>query len=376
MRNVPSGQRRSVPARTLVAAVAGGAALLAIAAPAAAAPARFLPLPVAAIPFTTATVSDPSGGSVTVSWTAPNIGSVRVYEGTAPLRADRYVGGGHGTGNLTVHVPAGTREFFRLVPDRGAALTVGQRGLGLASDPNLRDVGGYRTTSGQWVRADTLYRSAALSLTPADLKVVNGLGIHEDADLRTPGEIATTPDVIPAGARYHNFNVVGTASIPTSSFPTEAAAVQTMTDGERQMVLSDPAHQALHDLFTTLAYTPGASLVHCSAGKDRTGWSTAVLLTLLGVPSDVVMRDYLLSNTYYFDSPSVQNTLAGLPPATAAIYTHLLDVEPAYLQAGLDQVKASYGSMTNYALRGLKLSPVTLALLKAKLLVGAPTGRA
>jgi hypothetical protein len=123
---------------------------------------------------------------------------------------------------------------------------------------------------------------------------------------------------------------------------------------------------ALHDLFTTLAFTPGASLYHCSAGKDRTGWASAVLLTLLGVSSDVVMQDYLLSNTYYFNSPSVQNTLAALPPATTAIYTHLLDVEPAYLQAGLDQVKATYGSMTNYALRGLKLSPVTLALLRAK----------
>jgi protein-tyrosine phosphatase len=275
-----------------------------------------------------------------------------------------------------IHVPAGAREFFRLVPNRGASLTVGQRSLGLASDPNLRDVGGYRTTSGQWVREDLLYRSAALSLTPADLKLVNGLDIREDADLRTPGENATTPDVIPAGARYDNFNVLGTASTPTPSLPTEAAAVQTMIDGEQQMVLSDAAHQALRDLFTTLAYTPGASLYHCSAGKDRTGWATAVLLTLLGVPSDVIMQDYLLSNTYYFNSPSVQNTLAGLPPATAAIYTHLLDVEPAYLQAGLDQVKATYGSMANYALRGLKLSPATLALLKAKLLVGAPTGRA
>jgi protein-tyrosine phosphatase len=44
-----------------------------------------------------------------------------------------------------------------------------------------------------------------------------------------------------------------------------------------------------------------------------------VLLTLLGVPSDVVMKDYLLSNTYYFNSPSVQNTLAALPPATAVM---------------------------------------------------------
>ncbi|NMO55425.1 tyrosine-protein phosphatase [Actinoplanes sp. TBRC 11911] len=366
----PAGRRRLSAARALITAVAGGAAVVAIATPAAAAPARLVPL--AAIPFTTAAVTDPAGGSVTVSWTAPAVRSVRVYEGATPVRTDRYVGGGHGTGKLTVRVPAGAHEYFRLVPDRGASLTVSQRGFGLASDPNLRDVGGYRTTSGQWVRENVLYRSGALSLTPADLKVVNGLGIRAVADLRTPGEIATTPDVVPAGARYHNFNMTGEASTGSPSIPTEAAAVQLLVDGERQMVLSDASKQALHDLFTTLAYSPGAGLFNCSAGKDRTGWSTAVLLTLLGVPSDVVMKDYLLSNTYYFNSPGVQQTLASLPPATAAIYTHLLDVEPQYLQAGLDQVKATYGSMTGYALRGLKLSPLTLALLKAKLLTGTP----
>ncbi|GAA5179454.1 tyrosine-protein phosphatase [Rugosimonospora acidiphila] len=350
--------------------------MLAIATPAAAAPARSLPLPAAVIPFTSATVTDPAGGTVTVSWSAPQARSVRVYDGTDPAHATHYVGASRGTGKLTVHVPAATREYFRLVPDRGAPLTIGQRSLGLASDPNLRDVGGYRTTSGQWVRDGVLYRSAALSLTPADLKVVNALGLREDADLRTPDEATATPDIVPARAHYDDFNVLGAQGTPAAPITSEADAQQLLIDGERQMVLSDSAQQAYHDLFTTLAHTPGASLYHCSAGKDRTGWATAVLLTLLGVPSDVVMHDYLLSNQYYFDSPSVQSTLAAMPPATAAIYKHVLDVEPAYLQAGLDQVKASYGSMTNYALRGLRLSPATLALLRAKLLTGAPTGRA
>ena len=69
-----------------------------------------------------------------------------------------------------------------------------------------------------------------------------------------------------------------------------------------------------------------------------------MLLTLLGVPEKQVKADYLLSSDYYFESPAVQAQLAAMPAAQAAIYRHLMDVEPAYLQAGFDQVEASYGS--------------------------------
>jgi protein-tyrosine phosphatase len=95
-----------------------------------------------------------------------------------------------------------------------------------------------------------------------------------------------------------------------------------------------------------------------------------VLLTLLGVPQDTFTEDYLLSNTYYFDSPAVQAMLKAMPSAEAAIYTPLLEVQASHLQAGFDQVAASYGSIYDYAVHGLGLSPQTIARLRAKLLVG------
>jgi protein-tyrosine phosphatase len=67
----------------------------------------------------------------------------------------------------------------------------------------------------------------------------------------------------------------------------------------------------------------------------------------------------------------VQAMLSALPAAKSAIYGRMLDVEPAYLQAGLDQVAASYGSMDHYVHQGLGLSDATIANLKHRLLTGA-----
>ncbi|HTJ71176.1 MAG TPA: tyrosine-protein phosphatase [Actinospica sp.] len=78
-------------------------------------------------------------------------------------------------------------------------------------------------------------------------------------------------------------------------------------------------------------------------------------------------RDYLLGNTYYFDSAAVQAELKAMPAAEAGIYTPMPEVEASYLQAGSDQVKAGYGSMYAYAVKGLGLSPRTIAELRAKL---------
>jgi protein-tyrosine phosphatase len=143
-----------------------------------------------------------------------------------------------------------------------------------------------------------------------------------------------------------------------------------MQEIEQDFVTNATARAAFGALLTGIADSNGATRYHCTAGKDRTGWATAVLLTLLGVSQDTVTQDYLLSNTYYFDSPAVQGMLKAMPAAEAAIYAPLLEVQASYLQAGFDQVAASYGSMYDYAVHGLGLSPETIDKLRAELLVG------
>ena len=261
--------------------------------------------------------------------------------------------------------------FAQPASAHGDAVALTERALGLASNPNLRDIGGHRTTDGQSVRMGVVYRSQALTLTAADLAVVNALGITGAYDLRTPAEIAATPSAVLAGATYLSLNVLGKDSPAIPSVASAAQARECMEDMGREYVISAPARAAFGTLLTDIADSPGAQLYHCSAGKDRTGWATAVILTLLGVPAETVMSDYLLSNTHYYDSPAVQAMLSALPADKSAIYGHMLDVKPAYLQAGLDQVATSYGSMYDYVHQGLGLSDATIATLRHRLLAGA-----
>ena len=359
----------AVAAAAALVAAGAGTAVAATPGPNAAHPAAVGASAFSRVPFTSATVTaNASAGTLTVAWNAPRTLGVLVFAGSGKTSQPHYLGLGRGEDSITVSAAYG--DWIKLVPTGGEPLVLTVRDLGLASDPNLRDVGGYRTTDGQWVRMGAVYRSAALSLSAPDLATVDGLGITADYDLRTPAEIAATPDDALPGATYTNINILGDSSASISGVTTAAQATAAMQEGEREFVTGTVEKQGFAELLTGIANADGPVLYHCSAGKDRTGWASAVLLTLLGVPEQTVMQDYLLSNTYYFDSPAVQAMLKAMPAAEAAVYTPFMEVQASYLQAGFAQVKASYGSMYDYAVKGLGLSPQTIAKLRAKLLVG------
>ncbi|WP_240799251.1 tyrosine-protein phosphatase [Streptomyces sp. A0958] len=108
------------------------------------------------------------------------------------------------------------------------------------------------------------------------------------------------------------------------------------------------ADYAFRDLVTAVTTnTSGATVFHCSAGKDRTGWGTAVLLTLLGVPRETVEADFLASNQY-----------TGNPRA----------VELSWLRAAFAEVDHIYGDFDTYVREGLKLDAATVTTLRAKML--------
>jgi protein-tyrosine phosphatase len=324
------------------------------------------------IPFTSATLTPKAGGGYVLAYNAPGVKSVTVMAGTTAATTTTKVASGIGHATISLRLSAdGSRPWVRLVPSTGASLQITVRDLGLASDPNFRDAGGYRTTTGQWVRMGLIYRSAALTLSPADLATVEHLGIRYDYDLRTPQEETADPDVVPSHAIRVPLSVLGPTE-PSLNAATQPAAITLIESIEREFITLPSAKSAYHALFTDLADHDGTSVYHCSAGKDRTGWASAVLLTILGVPQKTVMADYLLSNRYYLDSPAVQQELAAMPTAQAAVYRLLLQVAPDYLEAGFAQVKASYGSMDRYLSKGLHLSAETIARLRTKLLVGRP----
>ncbi|MFC3740071.1 tyrosine-protein phosphatase [Paractinoplanes deccanensis] len=350
-------------------AVGGGLATSAAPAQASAAPAR---AGGHRIPFTAAKVSQNADGSFTIGWTAPGVRRVAVYAGKDQHRISRRraVAHGGGAGTVTVRgLGAADRWWFEIVPERGQSLTLADRSLHLAAAPNFRDGGGYRTAGGQWVRMGVFYRSNSLAtLTDADVAKLKRLGIRTDIDFRTDAEVAAGPDRIPAGTKYVFANVAGTSDTGLGgySLETEAGGVALMVAGEKSMVSADSARKAYHTFLTTVADPRAAGvLYHCTAGKDRTGWASAALLTALGVPRATVFEDYLLSNSCLAASNAA--ALAAVPASIRAGYKAVLDVRAEYLQSGFDEVAAKFGTFDGYLREGLGISARSL---RARLLVG------
>lgn len=256
----------------------------------------------------------------------------------------------------------------------------------LTSADNFRDVAGISalyggtgfandTAFGGVMRTGVFYRSTNLNgLNPTDLETISNLGITRVIDLRTPSEVAANPDITPIGAVevYHN---IYTTYYPITPPVTSIAAVETYTHQAYQGFVTDPAQRAvLKDILLDLASTQGAELYHCSAGKDRTGWVSMMLESIAGVSPSKIMQDYLATNLY--TASTINATLAQVyadagggaaGDAAVAILRPLLSVQPDFLQAGLDQVIATYGSMYNYLTQGLGLTQADLYVLRAKM---------
>jgi protein-tyrosine phosphatase len=186
------------------------------------------------------------------------------------------------------------------------------KSLGIASVPNLRDLGGYPTRDGRTVATGLAYRSDQLSgIMPEDMAKLAALNVKVDYDLRTAAERDKRPDELPPVLKYVWLNVL--ADAPQASpaqleqllrDPPQANEVlgngqieAAFIEAYREFVSLPSARTEFGKLFRGLAERSQLpALFHCTTGKDRTGWAAAALLELLGVPRDIIMADYLRSN--------------------------------------------------------------------------------
>jgi protein-tyrosine phosphatase len=95
------------------------------------------------------------------------------------------------------------------------------------------------------------------------------------------------------------------------------------------------------------------ALVHCTTGKDRTGWAAALMQLLLDVPDDAVMEHYLESRDHL--APFVATVLEGLAArgVDPELFVPVFDVRPAYLEAAIDELRTGYGTVEAYLATGL-----------------------
>lgn len=255
----------------------------------------------------------------------------------------------------------------------------GTEAVGLA---NLRDVGGLQTLDGGVVRAGVVYRSSVPSrLGPEGRAAYGSLRLRSIVDLRTPWERAAAPTIVPDGAEYYAIDVLADATDPSpievERMLAEPARTKRLEQGSlvdlaerrfRQLVALDSAKQGFGTLFDLLARaTARPMLIHCSTGKDRTGWAIAALLSLLTVAREDIVRDYLLSAKYL--APSLtqwRHAFAG-QGGDIRVFDALMGVKRIFLEAAFAEAEQSYGSVAGYFDLGLGVSRATQRSLKETL---------
>jgi protein-tyrosine phosphatase len=313
-----------------------------------------------------------------------NSGAVEVFASSRPDRIDSEKPVGvlrNAGGNIAVPDRAG-RIYFHLKSLNGAIRVVSVRRLPLEGANNFRDLGGYRTADGHYVRWGLVYRSGYLvNLTSKDSAYLNSLGIRLVCDVRADGERTRAPD--PA---QWTGNAPEVLSVPIGPNRDGTLSAEDLKKRVAQINAETKDSIRGYDYAITDAPQYGKILhriaegdlpavEHCTSGKDRTGVFSAILLTALGVPRETVIQDYLLTTRYMLAPDSIERTtvdlqkIFGLSEAPdAATVKAIMTTRPETLQATFDSINQTYGSFDKYLRDGLKLSDSDLARLRDHLL--------
>ena len=233
---------------------------------------------------------------------------------------------------------------------------------------NARDLGGYPAAGGRETRWGAVVRSDSLAdLTAAGQAALAGYGVRTIIDLRLADEIAQDPNPFAQpgdhGIAYTNISIID----PAAGFPPD-----TYTLADNYLWMLDRFRGFVAEVMAAIADAPeGGVLIHCAAGKDRTGLISALLLGLAGVPAETIAADYAM--TAELLRPREQAWLAAVPPeeraereAMLARYAPRAEVMLEVL-AGLEE---RYGGVEGYLLAA-GVSPADLDRLRERLLAPA-----
>lgn len=243
----------------------------------------------------------------------------------------------------------------------------------LASVENFRDIAGdadgYPTADGRRLRRGVLYRSGTLAPDDNDAATLNRLQIQAVHDLRTLNEASLAPDRVPAGAT-RDLAEIAPFDFALAAPVSAAAASAWIATAQRSLVLDATARAHLGVVITRLANTAGPQIVHGAAGKDRTGWAAALLLAIAGVPLDVIVQDYLLTNSVA--AAAIQSRIdahAARTGTVAANVAPLFRAQSATLEAAFDQMQQSFGTLTDYLVKGLGVARADIEMLRARMVL-------
>jgi protein-tyrosine phosphatase len=325
---------------------------------------------------TSVVVEGDGEGCLAVRWELRGEGAVDIAVGPSPELIDHahahYAPAGERS-TLVTDLPPG-RHYVSVAPhEGGSAVVAAERRLPFEGVTNFRDLGGYPTSSGGHTRWGHVFRADALhNLTTSDLAAFGRLGLRVVYDLRTDDEREREPN--PMESRH-----VGLLSRRALGEPPDWSGFQHTTDGERWL------HERYLDMLATagplfgrllsgLAAADGVPAVfHCAAGKDRTGLTAALLLTLLDVDRESVLDDYELTGQYWIiddDRPTLERLVATGMSAVAAAST--LGAPRWVMGETLAVLDHEHGGIEAYLRGPARMEPATIDRLRHGSVVTRP----
>ncbi|WP_035647573.1 tyrosine-protein phosphatase [Bradyrhizobium sp. ORS 285] len=239
------------------------------------------------------------------------------------------------------------------------------RHLGLQGASNFRDLGGYASRAGRHVRWRQIFRSNHLGrLTEADTAAIRGLGIRSALDFR--------------GQQERTAGVCTIAEIAVHTLPIEPSVVPALRERwAAGRLTTDDALELMRDSYRNYIrhYTPrfralfdhlladhAPVVIHCTAGKDRTGVACALVLSALDVPDETILDDYLLTNQYF------RRETAAHPDLPDEVLEAIGTVQASFLAAALDTIRQEHGDIDTYLRRGLGIDQAERKALQKRYL--------
>lgn len=221
-----------------------------------------------------------------------------------------------------------------------------RRHLPLEGTYNVRDIGGYGTVDGHMTRWGILFRADGLHRLPPDAQEqLRGQGIKTVVDLRRSDELEAAPNVFAGSSHvtYHHMSLLIDKPPVVVENPRSLIEIYRVILDERQ--------DQVRTVLSTFAAPEGLpAVVHCTAGKDRTGVIVALILGLCGVPHDTIVADYALTATYLGEGFMEESRQRALKRGYAwEQYQPLVTCPPENMEATLYHLDTTYGGFEAYA---------------------------
>lgn len=265
-----------------------------------------------------------------------------------------------GTSAGIIQLNSTNHQIFCLEWADGSRAAIAPRQLPIKGQPNFRDLGGYKTKEGRYIKWGLVFRSGKCnSLTSADISYLATTNLKTVIDLRSNEERSSEPDKLPNTVVSQKHLPIDPGNLSTVDVyqaiatGNTVACRQYLIDANESLVLNfQNEYKAFFEILMDKQNAP--VMFHCTAGKDRAGFGSAMFLAALGVDKETIINDYLLTNTCAGVTLESMKAQYGDTDMAVCMY-YIYSVQREYIEKAFSTIEAKYGSVDKYLTDQLKV---------------------